>query len=241
MTDARADARESLLHVLAASAVTVALWFVPFAGLAVYPIRLLVTYVHEIGHALGTLLTLGLPVEIEIYADTSGLTLSLGGLRLLVLASGYVGAPIIGGAMLLLAARRRGVRPALVTAGLGLLVSTVLLAGNLLTWATGVLFGLFFLGLALWAHPKAGRFLLSFLAIQCMLGALFDLGTLFWASALPSGLVSDAHLMAAETGGWVPAIVWATLYVGLGLAALAVTLSVYYNLTVDHIVGQDSI
>ena len=68
------DARESFRLVLAASAVTLVLWFVPFVGLALYPIRLFVTYVHEICHAAGALLTLGWPYEIEIYWDASGVT-----------------------------------------------------------------------------------------------------------------------------------------------------------------------
>ena len=65
--------------LLGASGLTVLLWYIPFAGLVTYPIRLLVTYVHEICHATAAFLTLGWPLSIQVFADGSGLTTWTGG------------------------------------------------------------------------------------------------------------------------------------------------------------------
>ena len=75
--DPRADdSRESVRHVLVASGLSLALWFVPFVGFVLYPIRLFVTYVHEICHALAAVVTLGSPHVIELFWDASGVTLN---------------------------------------------------------------------------------------------------------------------------------------------------------------------
>jgi hypothetical protein len=229
MSKTREDARESLSLLVGASVITFALWFVPYVGLALYPVRLFVTYVHEIGHALAAFVTLGLPHEIEIYGDGSGLTLWSGGVRLIVQGAGYVGTPLIGATLLLLAARRRTVRPALLGAGGVLLASTVLLAGNPLAWISGLAFGVALVALGARAQPRVARFGLSFLAIQCMLNALADLKSLFVLSAGHPEIATDAQLMAEATGGLVPALAWTLIWSLLSLVVLAFALRAYYR------------
>jgi hypothetical protein len=232
MKDAREDARESLQLLVGASAATLLLWYLPLVGVLVYPLRLFVTFVHELGHALGALVTFGMPHEILVHWDGSGLTMWSGGVRLVAQAAGYVGTPLVGAALLLLAARRRTVRPALLAVGGVLVAATLLLAGNLLAWVAGLAFGAVLIALGLKAGPRAARFWLSFLAVQCMLNAVADLKTLFVFSAGHPEIATDAQLMAEATGGLVPAIVWTVLWSALALAVLAGTLRAYYNLIV---------
>lgn len=234
IVDPRAeDARESLRHVLAASAVTLALWFVPYVGLVLYPVRLFVTYVHEICHAAAALLTLGWPYEIEIYWDTSGVTMT-SGMNLVVASAGYVGAALVGATLLLLAARRSTVRPALTATGGVLLLATVWLGGNLLAWLAGLGLGAALVAIGLKASPRAARFVLSFLAIQCALNALSDLRTLFWLSTV-SEARTDAQNMANATSGLVPAVVWTVLWAAVALAVLGVAVRMYYQATVSRV------
>lgn len=233
MNDSRTDARESLVLLVVASAATLALWFVPFVGVFLYPVRLFVTYVHEICHATAAILTLGSPREIELYADASGLTVWTGGVRLVVQAAGYVVTPLVGAAFLLLAARRRTVRPALVGAGVVLLVATCALAGNALAWVAGLALGPTLVALGALAPPRVARFALSFLAVQCMLGAVGDFKTLLFLSAARPEITTDAAWMAESTGGLVPAVVWTLLWAGMSLVTLAVALRAYYHLTVS--------
>ncbi|MDQ3257955.1 MAG: M50 family metallopeptidase, partial [Acidobacteriota bacterium] len=51
------DARPQVRTLLFAAALTVLLWFVPFAELLTYPFRIFVTFIHEGGHALAAILT----------------------------------------------------------------------------------------------------------------------------------------------------------------------------------------
>jgi hypothetical protein len=233
MDTARTDARESVGLLLGASAASVALWYLPLAGVVAFPIRLFVTFVHEICHAGAALLTLGSPHAIELYADGSGLTTWAGGLRLVVQAAGYTVTPLVGAALLLLSGRRRSVRPALVGVGLALVVATLWLGDGLVVWAAGLALGPAIAAVGAVARPRVARFVLSFLAVQCILNALGDLHTLFFLSVARSGVPTDAHLMAEATGGLVPPAVWAVLWIGLALATLAVAVAGYFKLVVS--------
>ncbi len=70
-----------------------------------YPIQLLVTYLHEFGHALGALLSGGGVEEIQINQDGSGFTRSVGGHRGIILMGGYIGSAILGNLLFLIGAR----------------------------------------------------------------------------------------------------------------------------------------
>ncbi len=226
----RIDARESLRHVLAASVLSLVLWFVPLVGWALYPIRLFVTYVHEICHALASVLTGGWPERIEIYLNTSGITNTLGGSSLVISSAGYVGTPLVGAALLLLSARRWMVRPTLVATGGVLALSSVWLGGNALAWVAGLGIGSILVAIGLKASSPTARFVLSFLAIQCMLNALSDLKFLFWLS-MSSPAATDAQNMAQATGGLVPAVVWTVLWAAVALGILGGATWLYYRTT----------
>jgi hypothetical protein len=229
------DARESFRLVLVASAVTLALWFIPYAELAVYPIRLFVTYVHEICHAAASIVTLGWPSEIEIYWDGSGATRT-NNMNLLVASAGYVGTVAIGAALLLVGARRRFVRPALVTSGVAMALAAAWLGGNLLAWVGGLGIAVALLVIGSKASFGVARFTLTFLAIQCMLNALSDLRWLFWLSVSGSEQ-TDAQNMAAATYGLVPAVVWSVIWAAIALAVLVGAVRLYYVTTVRHSFG----
>jgi hypothetical protein len=230
------DARDSLRHVLAASAVTLALWFVPYVGFVLYPVRLFVTYVHEICHAVAAVLTLGWPYSITIFWDASGVTMT-SDMNLVVASAGYVGATIVGGVLLVLAARRATVRPALVATGGVLLLATLWLGANLLAWAAGLGIGAALVAVGLKASPRAARFLLSFLAVQCALDALSDIRTLFWLS-IGGEAQTDARNMAVATGGLVPAVVWTALWAAIAIAVLGLAVRHYYRATVAGIASS---
>jgi len=61
-----------------------------------YPIRMLVTFLHEFGHAFGALITGGNVLNIEIRPDGSGVCWSSGGNRAIILMGGYIGSAIFG-------------------------------------------------------------------------------------------------------------------------------------------------
>ena len=69
-----AFAKRSRTLLLWATLITLALNFVPYASLLLYPLRLFITFVHESGHALAFTLTGGDVQSLAVHPDTSGVT-----------------------------------------------------------------------------------------------------------------------------------------------------------------------
>lgn len=212
------------LVLITACALTVLLWFVPYAGLITYPIRLLGTFLHEGGHALATVLTGGMVSGIGIEPDGSGVTLSRGGLRLLILPAGYLGAASYGALLLALVRRNWDGRRLLLATGvlIGALALFALPGGSLFGFAWGAVLAGALVGLGRFLSRPAAAWAAAFVGVQCALNALWDLRTLLYLSlgiATPAGAgQTDAQQMAGLT--LIPAPVWAVLWAGLSLALL---------------------
>ncbi len=67
-----------------------------FGQLVLYPVTLLVTFLHEFGHALGAILTGGDVEGLQINPDGSGYTSTRGGSAGFILMGGYVGSAVLG-------------------------------------------------------------------------------------------------------------------------------------------------
>lgn len=147
--------------MLIASALAIALMFVPFASVVTYPCNLFVTLVHESSHALAALATGGSVESITISPDTSGLTLTRGGSRLITLCAGYTGATIFG-AVLLVLLRKEWVRTAAAFGASFLLVTALRFGANILTYATGVVAAVVFLFFFAWDHGRLAYYGMSF-------------------------------------------------------------------------------
>jgi Peptidase M50B-like len=73
--------------------------------IVLYPITLLVTYLHEFGHAFAALISGGKPLSVQVNRDGSGLTTTQGGWENLILMGGYLGSIIFGNVMLAVSVR----------------------------------------------------------------------------------------------------------------------------------------
>lgn len=71
-----------------------------------YPIRLLVTFLHEFGHAFGALITGGDVLNLQVNPDGSGYTTTAGGNRAIVLLGGYIGSAIFGNILLYIGTKK---------------------------------------------------------------------------------------------------------------------------------------
>ena len=104
------DARPQVMTLMLATALSIVLWFIPYAEVVTYPFRIFVTFIHEGGHALAALLTGNSVQSLTVSADGSGEVYSLaGGLlsQMFISSAGYLGAMTFG-ALLLLLIRRAG-------------------------------------------------------------------------------------------------------------------------------------
>src|ERR1051325_1345284 len=177
------DVKESFRFLVWASLATLILWFIPYAGIVTFPVRLFVTFIHEAGHALATLISFGTVNRIAIYWDGSGVTETMGGTRLLISSAGYLSTTLFGSALILLLRRKKSGKALALVTGVLLLIITVLWGGNWLAWLTGLALGAGLIALGVKGRPKAAHFAMSFLAVQCVLNAVYDLFTLFYLSA----------------------------------------------------------
>jgi hypothetical protein len=225
----QSEVKDAFKLLLFASALTVVLLFIPFAGLIAHPIRLFVTFIHEMGHALAALGTWGEVNRVTLEWNGNGATFTRGGWGIVVASAGYLSTTIYGAALLLLLRRPSLARMAAIGTGALLLLVTVLFAGNSLAWLTGLTFGGGCLALGVKGKQRLVHFLMSFLGIQCLLNAFFDLITLMYLSTFASGTLTDAKIMSDATGGFIPAIVWALGWSVLSLGVLIATLVLYYR------------
>ncbi|HET9714506.1 MAG TPA: M50 family metallopeptidase [Pyrinomonadaceae bacterium] len=235
------DARPQAMTLLIAATISVLLWFIPYAEVLTYPFRIFVTFIHEGGHAIAALLTGNSVAALNVAPNASGETYSTsGGLisQFLISSAGYVGAMAFGGLLLVLI--RRAVAARLVLLGSAILIFTLTMIFGLIkplftitAWSgipftllagTVISVGLFLI--ARFASAKIATFFVSFLAVQCVLNALFDLKTVLFLSA-PFGqpVATDALNMAKATG--IPAIFWTVMWIGLALGILWFVMRLY--------------
>lgn len=229
--------RALLACLVLAAAASLFLWQTVY----LYPFRLLVTLMHESGHAL-TAWALGAHVSsVTISPATGGLTYhSLTGSlwkELLIASGGYVGSSVAGAVLLVAAGRMRSGRAllwALVVWMVGVAVLWVPLlppdpgAAHALATGSSRSDGLFtlgfiagmaaFLGLVAWKGPVWLRrgLVVWIAALSCLL-ALQDIKGLF-GYGLEAGGVSDAQSMAQLT--YLPAPFWAAVWMGASLVAM---------------------
>lgn len=235
------DARPQALTLLAAAAISIVLWFIPYAELLTYPFRIFVTFIHEGGHALAALITGNSVQSLSVAMNASGETYTTrGGMfsQILVSSAGYIGSMTFGALLLVLIRKAVAARMVLLGSAVFIFALTgiygffkpifngVAWSGIPFTVTAGVLLSVGLIAIARFASARVAAFFVSFLAVQCILNALIDLKTVFFLSS-PFGATAstDAVNMAAATG--VPAFFWALMWIVLAFVILWIAMRLY--------------
>src|SRR5215204_3261834 len=235
------DARPQALTLLVAATISVVLWFIPYAEFLTYPFRIFVTFIHEGGHAIAALLTGNSVASLAIATNASGETYTTqGGLisQFLISSAGYLGSMTFGALLLILI--RKAIAARIVLLGSGILIFALTMifgfikpifsmnawSGIPFTLLAGMFISAGLILIARFASARVATFFLSFLAVQCVLNALFDLKTVFFYSAtfVPT-VPTDALNMAHATG--IPAIFWTVIWISLALGILWFVMRLY--------------
>lgn len=235
------DARPQAMTLLFAAAISILLWFIPFAELLTYPFRIFVTFIHEGGHALAALLTGNSVGSLSVAMDGSGETYATSGgvgSQLFIASAGYLGSMSFGALLLILI--RKAVSARLILFGSAILISILTLIFGVLkpifgygaltgvpfTLAAGVFLTLALLAVTTLAGRRVATFSVSLLAVQCILNAILDLKTvLFLSSPFAAQVPTDAVTMSRATG--LPALLWAIIWIGLAVVILMLALRIY--------------
>lgn len=235
------DARPQATTLLIAAAISIVLWFIPYAELLTYPFRLFVTFIHEGGHAIAALLTGNSVESLSIATNASGETYtSQGGTfsQVLVASAGYLGAMTYGALLLVLIRRAIAARFVLIGSAAVVLLLTlffgflkpifsgVALSGIPFTLLAGMFLSAGLVLLAKFGSSRVASFFVSFLAVQCILNALLDLKTVFFLSSpFAPAVPTDAVNMANATG--IPALFWAVMWIAIAVGILFLAMRLF--------------
>ncbi|MEO5858290.1 MAG: M50 family metallopeptidase [Pyrinomonadaceae bacterium] len=240
------EAEPAFKLLIVATLISVGLWFlsgyIPLIGYLTYPLRIFATFIHEGGHALASVLTGSAVSSLSVSPDGSGEVYSMPTgffSGLLISSAGYLGTTAFGAGLLTWMRFGRSSRVALlVSAGFvgvmtlvfGLITpffnffTTSTAGGFFFTIFSGALLAVGLAAIAKIATAKWASFAVAFLAVQCLLNAVFDLINVFFISATTS-MHSDAANMAAATG--IPGMVWVLVWMVVSIVMISVGLRVY--------------
>lgn len=183
-----------------------------------YPIRMLVTFLHEFGHAIGAVITGGSVLDVQINADGSGYTRTSGGFRSVILMGGYLGSAIFGNLLFLIGAKgRRLVNPMLLLLSAAMLITGVFWFNSFFTTIMLFIFAIAVGWIAL--KTKYGKEVLMFLGLASILFIIQDFNV-----GPSSDLEAYAQIMLI-----FPSIVWMYIWLGIALLLFAVNLRVIFK------------
>src|SRR5688572_24005321 len=139
------DARPQATTLLIAAALSIVLWFIPFAEVLTYPFRIFVTFIHEGGHAIAALLTGNSVGSLSVAMNASGETYTTqGGLlsQSFVASAGYLASMAYGGLLLVLIRKAIAARIVLIGSA-GVIFALTLIYGFLAPiFSSGALSGI---------------------------------------------------------------------------------------------------
>ena len=236
------DARPQAMTLLLAATISIVLSFIPFAEFLTYPFRIFVTFIHEGGHALAALVTGNSVASLSVETSGEGLTYTTtGGLvsQIFISSAGYLGAMAFGALLLILIRKTVAARIVLLGCALYVFALTMIyglikplfwltgLSGIPFTLLAGIILSVGLFLIARFASARIATFFVSFLAVQCVLNALFDLKILLSLSSpfVGSAAHTDALNMANATG--VPAVFWTIAWIAFALGILWFAMRLY--------------
>lgn len=204
--------------LIAAAAASALLWFVPYGQVALYPLALLNTHIHELGHALSAIATGGAVDRIEVYANTGGVAPVRGGFLPLIASAGYVGASLYGAGLILFSRTAQGARRALGFTGILLAASLLIFVrADAVGWLAGAMWSIICILLARRLKGEGAQFSAQFLGMQQCAASAAAFGPLLGASL--ESAHSDAEIM--EQALLLPGPVWAVLWFAMSMALMA--------------------
>lgn len=239
------DARPQAMTLLIAAVISIAIWFVPYAEILSYPFRIFVTFIHEGGHAIAAVLTGNSVQSLSVAMNGSGETYTTQGgwlSQMVVSSAGYLGSMTFGALLLVLIRRAVAARIVLLGSALLVLALTVIfavvkplmagawlsLSGLPFTVLAGIVLSAGLFAVARFASGRVATFVVSLLAVQCVLNALLDLKTVFFLSSpFATAVPTDAVNMYNATG--VPSIFWAGLWITVSVLILVVAVKQYVS------------
>lgn len=208
---------------------------IPALSIIFMPLNQFSTLIHELSHALATVLTGGHVSGMTIVPDGmghGGLTFSQGGLRFLIIQAGYMGTTLFGCALVALSKNPRYSKIILQGLALMTLLSTIFFIGpgilsasfiqSILSFIVGLLLSgaIYYAGTRL--KYSQAHWLLLFLAINVAMDSLNSIWIIIGSSLNQFAAYSDATTM--QNNFFMPAIFWSLLWALTSVGMLSFTI-----------------
>jgi len=217
--------RQASHALLIAVIVTLALYWVPYLSLLAWPLLLISTLVHELGHGLTAMLLGGSFGAMTLWPDGSGLAAHRGSHgafgRALIAAGGLLGPPVAALCLFLAGRRSRSAHLALGGFAAFLLIVCLLWAASAFTVMVCLTLAIA-LGLLAWkASPALSQIVCVFLAVQLALASFSRADYLFTATARTGAGNFPSDVGQIANALWLPYWLWGGLIAVMTVALLA--------------------
>ena len=210
--------------MIASLVVTAALYALPFGRTLAWPLVLLSTLAHELGHGLAAAVLGGRFEALRIYPDASGVATWSGSVSRLAVATiagaGLVGPALAAFCLLAFGRTPRGARTLLGCAGTALVVVALLVARKTFAFAFILIVAAALIAAAT-RSDRLAQIVVVLIAVQLALSVFSRSDYLFTPAAMTAAgpAPSDVSVMASAL--FLPYWFWGLVCGGLSLALLA--------------------
>ena len=208
------DQRQRIALLAAIALASIILWQTRLGSLLLYPFTILATWFHEMGHGLVAMLAGRGFERLQIFADGSGVALSMrpadgyGLIDALVAAGGPFG-PGIAGALLIIASRSpAATRVALTVLGAALILSTLIWVRSLTGWLLLPPLGIAIIALAQLGTAPWQRLAIQLLGVQACISVWKQFDYLFSPGVSVGGQRQRSDTAAIADALLLPYWVW---------------------------------
>ncbi|MCB1456967.1 MAG: M50 family metallopeptidase [Nitratireductor sp.] len=185
----------------------------------VFPLKILVVFLHELSHGLAAILTGGSIEWITLAPDESGLAYIRGGSRFAILTAGYLGSLLLGVLVLLAALKTSADRIVMGVFGATMILVAAFYIRDLFPLVFCIGTGLAMLASAWWLSHRANDVALRIIGLSSMIYVPYDI---FSDTIARSELRSDARMLAEEFGG--STMLWGGIWLLLSIAVILLCL-----------------
>ena len=204
---------------------TLVVWQLPYGQLMLYPLSILATYAHEMGHGLMALLMGASFDRLAMFPDGSGFAVWSGDVgrigRGLIAAGGLVGPSIAGASLLAVSHRRRLSRYVLMALGALMLFSLVMVVRSLFGLAFVGLFGALLLIFARVSGGRLAPLVLQLVGVNLCLAIFKDVHYMFSEGGVVDGVKRMSDSAAIADALFLPYWFWGGLTALFSCAVLA--------------------
>lgn len=218
------------MFLLLSIVATVVLFYVPYLG---YPLMLLSTLAHELGHGIAAVLAGGEFLKFEMFSDGSGVATHRGAYgrfaRAFISAGGLCGPAVVATLAFWLGRSEKHARRGLIVCGALLLLALVMVVRSLFGWVFVGLTAAACLLIALKAKPWASQVALVFVGVQLALSVFSRGDYLFTEFAQTANGKMPSDVAQMSNALFLPYWFWGGVCGAFSVVVLGVGLKLFFS------------